>query len=171
MRAALLLSAAVAGLSICWGLVFLLFGDAGFRGQEVGRYLLGDTWAEAHHLLALSLLQQAGAAATVGVSCMLIALGQAKLTFRLNVLDAPQLLIYPVVGVVLGGPTGAVIGFCCANWVMVPFWYRLLSRAARDHDRERARLRKVREARRGRPARHPGGEPVARLERGEPRRR
>ncbi|ONH33677.1 hypothetical protein [Pseudofrankia asymbiotica] len=136
LRAAYLLSAAVATLGIIWGLVFLVFGQIKFGGTPLGEHLLGDTWANTHHLLGLSIIQQAGAASTVGVSCMLIALGRAKDTFRLNVIMAPQLLLYPLLGVYLGGGTGAVIGFIVANWVMVPAWFRLLRRAARDAERE-----------------------------------
>jgi len=132
VRAAYLLSAAVASLGIVWGLGFLLLGEVNAGGTPLGEHLLGDTWAGTHHLLGLSIIQQAGAAFTVGVSCMLIALGRAKDTFRLNIIMAPQLLLYPLIGVLVGGGTGAVIGFVVANWVMVPAWFRLLGRAARE---------------------------------------
>ncbi|OHV48000.1 hypothetical protein [Pseudofrankia sp. BMG5.36] len=132
VRAAYLLSAAVAGLGIVWGLGFLLLGQIEAGGKPLGEYLLEDTWAGTYHLLALSIIQQAGAAFTVGVSCMLIALGRARDTFRLNVIMAPQLLLYPVIGALIGGGTGAVIGFIVANWVMVPAWFRLLRRAAKE---------------------------------------
>jgi hypothetical protein len=129
-------------------------------GHEIGRTLLGDTWPQTHHLLALSIVQQAGAAAAVGLSCMLIALGQAKNTFRLNLIAAPQLLVYPVVGVVVGGGTGAVIGFAAANWIMVPFWARMLRDAARADERARDRARRRAQAgsapRRPKTARVPG---------------
>ena len=147
MRAAYLLSAAVTGVGLVWGLGFLFVGALRIGGQPIGRSLLGDTWPQTHHLLALSIVQQAGAAAAVGVSCMLIALGRAKDTFRLNVLAAPQLLVYPIVGVALGGGTGAVLGFTLANWVMLPFWIRMLRRAANDAEREWRRARRARSGR------------------------
>ena len=78
---------------------------------------------------------------------MLIALGQAKRTFRLNLLMAPQLLLYPVIGVSIAGGTGAVCGFIVANWIMVPFWYRLLSRSAKEAEQDSIASR----ARRGDP--------------------
>jgi len=136
LKAAYMLSAAVMTLGIVWGLGFLVLGQIKYGGHPLGWQLLGDTWAATHHLLGLSIIQQAGAASTVGVSCMLIALGRAKDTFRLNVIMAPQLILYPVIGAVLGGGTGAVIGFIVANWVMVPAWYRLLGRAARQSEQE-----------------------------------
>ncbi|WP_052710778.1 hypothetical protein [Pseudofrankia sp. DC12] len=136
MRAAYLLSAAVASVGIVWGLGFLFLGVVRVGGHQLGQSLLGDTWPQTHRLLALSIVQQAGAASTVGVSCMLIALGRAKNTFRLNVIAAPQLLLYPVVGVALGGGTGAVLGFTVANWIMLPFWVRMLRDAAKDAERE-----------------------------------
>ncbi|MBL7495998.1 teichoic acid transporter [Frankia sp. CNm7] len=136
LRAAYRLSAAVATLGIVWGLGFLLIGPIEIGGKPIGERLLGDTWAGTHELLGLSIIQQAGAASTVGVSCMLIALGRARQTFRLNALMAPQLLLYPIIGVAIGGGTGAVCGYIVANWVMVPFWYRLLRRAAREAEQE-----------------------------------
>ncbi|MCM3884477.1 hypothetical protein [Frankia sp. R82] len=132
MRAAYALSGVIVAVGVIWGTIFLLL-PAG-----VGHSLLGDTWVQTHHLLALSIIQQAGPAATVGPACMLYALGKAKLTFRANAILAPQLLVYPVVGLHVGGATGAVVGYIAAFWITVPFWYMLLAGAAREADREAA---------------------------------
>jgi hypothetical protein len=139
LRWAVRISAVVGGAGVVWGLLFWVVGDLQVGGHAIGYDLLGDTWAGTRHVLGLSLLQQAGAAATVGVSCMLIAMGQARRTFRANALAAPQLIVYPVVGELVGGATGAVAGFALANWIMVPLFFRLLVRAAREADEERAR--------------------------------
>jgi O-antigen/teichoic acid export membrane protein len=156
MRAAFLLSAAVVAVGVVWGLGFLVAGTLQVGGHPLGQTLLGDTWPQTHHLLALSIVQQAGAAAAVGVSCMLIALGRAKNTFRLNLLAAPQLIVYPVVGVALGGGTGAVLGFTAANWIMLPFWVRMLRGAAQDAEREQNRARRRQRAASPLPAARPG---------------
>lgn len=136
IRAAYLMSAAVTAVSIVWGLGFLFLGPVKIGGTPIGEQLLGDTWAGTYDLLGLSIIQQAGSTATLGVGCMLIAMGRAKQTFRINAIMAPQLLLFPVIGVLLGDGTGTVIGFILANWVCVPLWYRLLGRAAREAERE-----------------------------------
>jgi O-antigen/teichoic acid export membrane protein len=105
LRAARLLSVVVAGAGVSWGLVFLLLPSS------VGEAILGDTWKGAHDILVLTIIQQAGAAATIGASCMLYALGRAKMTFRVNLLLAPQLIIWPIIGLQIWGARGAVIGY------------------------------------------------------------
>jgi O-antigen/teichoic acid export membrane protein len=128
IRAAYRLSALIVGVGLAWG-TFFLFLPAG-----IGRSLLGDTWAQTHHLLGLSIIQQAGAAATVGPACMLNALGRAKATFRTSAVFAPQLVAYPIIGLYVGGGTGAVCGYIAAFWSTVPMLFRALRRAAREAD-------------------------------------
>jgi O-antigen/teichoic acid export membrane protein len=130
VRAAYALSGVIVAVGVVWGTIFLVLPTS------VGHALLGDTWGQTHHLLALSIVQQAGPAATVGPACMLYALGKAKLTFRANLILAPQLLVYPVVGLELGGATGAVVGYIAAFWITVPFWFLLVGSAAREAERE-----------------------------------
>jgi O-antigen/teichoic acid export membrane protein len=127
LRAAYLLSGAVVGAGLLWGLVFFLLPDS------VGAALLGETWHGARDILILTIIQQAGAAATVGPSCMLYALGRAKITFRVNLLLAPQLVIWPIVGLQLWGVRGAVVGYIITFWVTVPVWFRMLRRAVHEH--------------------------------------
>ncbi|SNQ46280.1 Membrane protein involved in the export of O-antigen and teichoic acid [Frankia canadensis] len=130
LRAAYALSGVIVGVGVAWGTIFLVLPPS------IGHALLDDTWEQTHHLLALSIVQQAGPAATVGPACMLYALGKAKLTFRANLILAPQLLVYPVVGLELGGATGAVVGYIAAFWITVPFWFLLVASAAREAERE-----------------------------------
>jgi O-antigen/teichoic acid export membrane protein len=130
LRAANLLSAVVAGAGVTWGLLFLALPAA------VGRGLLGDTWDGAQDILALTILQQAGAAAAIGPSCMLYALGRAKLTFRTNLVLSPQLVVWPIIGLQLAGARGAVIGYVVAFWSAVPVWFLTLRRAVREHAAE-----------------------------------
>ncbi|CAO5228657.1 MATE family efflux transporter [Frankia sp. AgKG'84/4] len=132
LRAAYALSAVIVSVGVIWGTIFLVLPES------VGHALLGDTWAQTHHLLALSIVQQAGPAATVGPACMLYALGKAKLTFRANLILAPQLLVYPVIGLELGGGTGAVVGYIAAFWITVPFWFLLLRSATLEDDESAA---------------------------------
>jgi O-antigen/teichoic acid export membrane protein len=133
IRAAYGLSALIVGVGLAWG-TFFLFLPAG-----IGRSLLGDTWAQTHHLLGLSIIQQAGAAVTVGPACMLNALGRAKATFRTSAVFAPQLVAFPIIGLYVGGGTGAVCGYIAAFWSTVPMLFRAMRRAAREADSGRGR--------------------------------
>ena len=141
MKAAYLLSAGVTGVGLVWGLAFLLLGKIDIGGRPLGGQLLGETWPQAYELLGLSVIQQAGSAATVGASCMLIALGKAKYTFRINAIVAPQLLLFPVVGVALADGVGAVCGFILAYWAPFPLYFRTLRRAVREVEQENAARR------------------------------
>ncbi|WP_231861564.1 MULTISPECIES: hypothetical protein [Frankia] len=130
LRAAYALSGVIVAVGVIWGTIFL------FLPTSIGHSLLGDTWGQTHHLLALSIIQQTGPAATVGPACMLYAMGQAKLTFRANAILAPQLLLYPIIGLELGGASGAVVGYIAAFWITVPFWFLLVRRVARDMEQD-----------------------------------
>ncbi|WP_462185826.1 hypothetical protein [Frankia sp. CcWB2] len=132
VRAAYALSAVIVAAGAAWGTLFLVLPTS------IGHSLLGETWEQTHDLLALSIVQQAGSAATVGPACMLYALGKAKLTFRANAVLAPQLVVYPIVGLEIGGGTGAVCGYILAFWVTVPSWFILVRRAAREVERDTA---------------------------------
>ncbi|WP_322749553.1 MULTISPECIES: hypothetical protein [unclassified Frankia] len=124
IRSATMLSCLVVGAGVLWGALFLLVPD------RVGVALLGDTWAQTRGILVLTIIQQAGAAATVGPACMLYALGQPKLTFRAHCVLAPALFVFPVAGLARYGLQGAVVGYIIAFWMTVPLWFVLLHRAA-----------------------------------------
>ncbi|WP_239381580.1 hypothetical protein [Frankia sp. CIT1] len=124
MRSATMLSCLVVGAGVLWGVLFLFVPD------RVGIALLGDTWAQTRGILGLTIIQQAGAAATVGPACMLYALGQPKITFRVHCVLAPALFVFPVAGLACWDLRGAVVGYIAAFWLTVPLWFVLLRRAA-----------------------------------------
>jgi O-antigen/teichoic acid export membrane protein len=128
LRAGYALSLLVMGAGIGWGVLFVVLPDS------VGAALLGDTWPAVHDILKLTIIQQAGAAATIGAACVMYSLGRAKLTFRANMVLSPQLILLPVIGLQLGGVTGVVVGYIVAFWVPVPYWFHLLRRAVREHE-------------------------------------
>ncbi len=129
IRTAAVLSSLIVGSGVLWGAFFLILPDS------VGVALLGDTWAQTRGILGLTIVQQAGAAATVGPACMLYALGQARRTFRAHSTLAPALLVFPIIGLQLAGIRGTVTGYIVAFWMTVPLWFLLLRRAAYDAER------------------------------------
>lgn len=124
VRSALALSAFIAGLGVCWGLLFMLAPDA------LGHALLGKTWPGTSEILLASIVGQAGAAVLVGPSAMLYAMDRAPVTFALNARLAPLIFIGGVGGVLFAGAEGAAWGFSIAFWAVVPSWWFRLRREA-----------------------------------------
>ncbi|MGH3923781.1 MAG: hypothetical protein ACRDTT_13085, partial [Pseudonocardiaceae bacterium] len=124
MRSALALSADIAGLSVCWGLLLMLAPDA------LGQALLGETWPGTSDILLPSIVWQAGAAVLVGPAAMLYAMDRAPVAFALNARLAPLIFIGGVGGVLLAGAEGGAWGFSIAFWAVVPSWWHRLRREA-----------------------------------------
>jgi O-antigen/teichoic acid export membrane protein len=117
---ALSLSGFLSLLGLCWGIIFVLLP------YDVGRALLGDTWAATSGILWVSVMGQVGAALGVGPAAMLYAMGRARVTLGVHIVLAPLVLIGGTGGVLLNGAHGAAWGLCLANWAVVPLWaYRL----------------------------------------------
>jgi O-antigen/teichoic acid export membrane protein len=114
-------SGAFLSATLVWGGIVLQLPDA------AGRELLGDAWAGARDVLPGLIGVQIAVAAALGPACVLRAFGAVRETIRLNLLLAPLLLLFAVIGVQLDGAEGAAIGFMIAQLVPVPlFWSRLL---------------------------------------------
>ncbi|MCK9900323.1 teichoic acid transporter [Frankia sp. Cpl3] len=129
-QAAVLLTAIVVGLGGLWSVIFLLF-------PRVGEALLGDTWPGVHAILLLSVLHYAGTAVPTGPACIMYALGHTRTTFRINLVMAPMLFAFPLVGVLIGGVQGAVVGFNIVFWGIAPVWWIVLRRVIREHEAKR----------------------------------
>ncbi|MEX5631288.1 teichoic acid transporter [Parafrankia sp. FMc2] len=129
-QAAVLLTAIVVGLGGLWSLIFLLF-------PRIGEALLGDTWPGVHAILLLSVLHYAGTAVPTGPACIMYALGHTRTTFRINLVMAPMLFAFPLVGVLIGGAQGAVVGFNIVFWGIAPVWWIVLRRVVREHEAKR----------------------------------
>ena len=131
VRAALLLSGAMSSVYVVLGGAALLLPDA------VGTALLGDTWATAQGVLPAALLGLVAIAVGFGPSTVMMALGFAKETFRINWVLAPGFLVLGVGGLMVDGARGAALGLSLAQVVIVPFvWWRVvvLMRARRAAD-------------------------------------
>lgn len=124
MQGALTVSAVVASLGFCWGLLFLLAPDA------VGRTLLGETWPGTSDILWATIVGQVGGTVALGPAIMLIAMDRAPVTLAVNALLAPLIFVGGVGGVLLAGAEGAAWGFSIAFCAVVPLWWFRLGREA-----------------------------------------
>ncbi len=101
--------------------------------DEVGEQLFGDSWAGAHSvLLPMGVLAVASALGS-GPGAMMVGMGLAKKTFRLNLVKAPILLGLLVPGTLAFGATGAAWAMAISEAVLLPFWSYTAWRGAHGH--------------------------------------
>ncbi|MBW0099413.1 hypothetical protein I4I73_25790, partial [Pseudonocardia sp. KRD-184] len=120
LLAAVGVSGAVAFLGLCWGSFFLLVPD------QVGIFLLDDTWQGTSEILLAAVVAQVFACGTIGPVVMLYAIDRASSTLPIQIVLGSLTFLGGVGGVTLAGAPGAQWGFALANLVVIPFWfYRL----------------------------------------------
>lgn len=128
-RVAVVAGALMLGASGAYTLLLLLVP------QEVGVALLGDTWSGAQDVLLPVALGSTAAGAALGPAVVIYALGHARETFRLMVVEAPLVLTLMLLGSQIGGARGAAWGLCIDQAVVVPLWFlrlrAVLGRGAR----------------------------------------
>jgi O-antigen/teichoic acid export membrane protein len=121
IQVAVAISALLVLANVVWGVAVFLLPDS------VGAALLGDTWTTARDVLPASLLGLVAIAAGFGANSVLVALGYAKETFRLNFVLAPSFVIFGLAGLEWGGAPGAALGLALAQVVVVPAkWWRVI---------------------------------------------
>lgn len=120
LRAAVGFSAAMAIAGLTWGVLLLLLPDS------VGRSLLGDTWTGASQVLLPTVVSQVILGALSGVTLVLRAMDRTRVPFVMNAMQAPLIVVGGVVGVLLGGPAGAIWAFTAVYAAMTPLWWRRL---------------------------------------------
>lgn len=116
VKFAVVTSAGVAAVTGVYALVMLLLPDA------VGQALFGDTWAGASEVLLPLSLMAFSAALAIGPAAVLYGIGQARITFRINTIKAPVL----VLSIALGLPHGAVgVAWAIAltETALMPLWF------------------------------------------------
>ncbi len=121
VQAAGALSAVLVAANLVWGGIMLALPD------RVGVALLGDSWEAAQSVLPATLVGLVAIAAGFGASSLLVALGYAKETFRINCLLAPGFLVFGLGGLELWGAPGAALGLSLAQVVVAPaIWWRVV---------------------------------------------
>ncbi|GAA3242908.1 hypothetical protein GCM10017691_47340 [Pseudonocardia petroleophila] len=110
-------SGAVAFLGLCWGAFFLLVPD------QVGLFLLDETWQGTSEILFAAVVAQVFACGTIGPVVMLYAIDRASSTLPIQIVLGSLTFLGGVGGVTLAGAQGAQWGFALANLVVIPFWF------------------------------------------------
>jgi O-antigen/teichoic acid export membrane protein len=99
--------------------------------DSFGVQLFGDTWAGARAVLLPMGLFTTLAGLTLGPYLVIIAMGHAKRTFRLTVLQTVLVIVLMPLGAVLGGTEGATWGMVAGKVIELPFWLMALRTSIR----------------------------------------
>jgi O-antigen/teichoic acid export membrane protein len=124
-RAAYLTSGVLGFICLSWGAVLLALPDS------VGRQLLGDTWPLTREVLPASILWSCAIVLATGPAVVLRVLNRARVSFEINAVTAPLLIVLGLVGLHFGGAAGAAAGFALANWLTAPLWWIRVRTAAK----------------------------------------
>jgi O-antigen/teichoic acid export membrane protein len=120
------LGAVVGAASLVYVGLVLLVPDA------VGVQLFGATWKQARQVLLPMGLFSAAAGMCLGPFVVIAAMGHARRTFRVTVLQTVLMLILMPLGAVLGDVTGATWGLFIGKVIELPFWLRALRTASAE---------------------------------------
>ena len=121
------ISGAMTVVACTYVVVLLVLPDA------VGQALFGDSWAGAQSVLLPMGLNSIASAMASGPGAMMIGMGLAKKTFRLNLAKAPILLGLLVPGTLMYGAPGAAWAMAISEAVLLPFWTYTAWRGAHGH--------------------------------------
>lgn len=144
-------SGAMAGVTAVYCGILLLIPD------NLGQQLLGDTWAGAQSVLLPMCLLSLGAAIATGPAATLYGMGLARVTFWINILKAPVLVIFMSIGVTQWGAVGAAWAIATAEAVVLPLWFIRVRSALRLPNRYAGAL-VAEEGTSGAGVAHPGGD-------------
>lgn len=120
-------SGAMTVTALCYVTVLLLLPDA------AGVELFGDSWDGAQSVLVPLGVNAVASALGSGPGAMMLGMGLARKTYRLNLFKAPLLLGLLVPGTMLYGATGAAWAMAISESVMLPIWTYTAVRGARGH--------------------------------------
>jgi GT2 family glycosyltransferase len=122
-RASILVSLALCGLALGWGLTILLLPDS------LGIALMGSAWEQAERVVLPLSVAYAGYGAAAGAFVGIRSLGLAKESLKARAIAAPLILLSVALGAAVGGAVGAAIGLAAATWASVLVWWREFARA------------------------------------------
>ena len=98
----------------------------------MGEWLFGDSWAGARRLLLPMGLFSAAAGACLGPFVVIAAMGHARRTLRIAMLQTVLTVTLMPLGAVFGGAPGAAWGLFAGKALEIPFWFFTLRTAAKD---------------------------------------
>lgn len=105
--------------------------------DSLGHRMFNETWEGAQDVLLPMGLLSVVASATSGPGALLLGMGLAKRTFRINVIKAPVLLAMLIPATWMWGAQGAAWSMAAAELLIMPFWYWTAIRGAKgryDHE-------------------------------------
>lgn len=108
------ISALVGVITVGYAVVLLLIPDA------IGEQILGDTWTGAQAVLIPMCVLALASALGTGPGAVLFGLGQARVSFILNLVKAPILIILLIVGIRWSAGLGAAWAIAAAEVIMLP---------------------------------------------------
>jgi O-antigen/teichoic acid export membrane protein len=126
MRTALLGSSALTAVASVWVTILVLLP------ADIGRALLGDSWAGADRVMLPAGLVLLAGALVLGASNSLVALSRADLMLRVTGLQAPLMLILGIGGAWLDGVVLAAYGLATAQMIGTAFCWFLFVKADAD---------------------------------------
>lgn len=109
-------SGAMTLISLTYVTVLLLLPDA------AGVQLFGDSWTGAQSVLVALGINAVASALGSGPGAMMLGMGLAKKTYRLNLVKAPILLGLLIPGTLMFGAPGAAWAMAISESVILPFW-------------------------------------------------
>ncbi len=121
------ISGAMTVTALCYVGLLILLPDT------VGAELFGASWAGAQSVLVPLGINSVASALGSGPGAMMLGMGLAKKTFRLNLVKAPILLGLLVPGTLLHGATGAAWAMAISECVLLPFWTYVAVRGAQGY--------------------------------------
>jgi O-antigen/teichoic acid export membrane protein len=124
-----LLSLALAGTSLVWGVVVLALP------VSVGVALLGPAWQPARLLAVAVMTGWVATGLTAGAAAGLRALAAARQSLRARLVGSLFAVAGGIAGVVMGGVRGAAWGLALAGWIEAVVWWWQYTGALRERAR------------------------------------
>ena len=123
----LLVSGGLAILALAWGVVLLVALPRG-----LGHLMLGKLWVPTYPLVWPTTLFVLGACCGTGAGTGLHALGAARRSLRVAVIQTAVCVVLSVVGAAVGGVVWAMAGFAAGAWIASLITWRQLRAALRE---------------------------------------
>ena len=110
-------AAAMGGMAAAYGVVLLLIPDS------LGEQLFGDTWAGAQSVVLAMCVLAISAAIATGPVAILYGMGLSRVTFFVNIIRAPILIVSMTTGIIVWGAVGAAWALAITETILLPIWF------------------------------------------------
>ena len=90
--------------------------------DALGELVFAAKWDQAQQVLLPLALAQIATTSTSGPSVVIYALGQARRTFQIMIVEAPLVLVLMLGGAALFGVRGAAWGQCIDQFLVIVLW-------------------------------------------------